>query len=297
MTNYTEDKEVKIPAAIHFLRLGYEYECVTDIFKDIDYDTGIYKKRFKNGLTKINENFDEYDVNSIISEISRTIKKDDSGKEFYEWLTNPGDKVKLIDFENIGKNDFAITCELRFYKNTNSYEYFRPDIITLINGIPLSFLEVKHKTHNYRGLIEETERIDKRQLKYKKFFNMFQIMTFSNNEENKKHEGIVDGSIYSTPTNKKYEKYYWIIDDEKFVYNHDLIDDTETESDKNKISADCTYEPENTDIDTPVNRFITSVYDKNRLLCQIKNGIEYLENCKCLKEYPNFSEEIKLEEI
>ena len=293
MINYIEDEEVKIPAAVHFLRLGYEYECVTEIFNDLDYDTGIHKKRLKSGLKKINENFDENDVSSIISEISRTIKKDESGKEFYDWLTNPGDKVKLIDFENIEKNDFTITCELRFYEKTNTYNYFRPDITTMINGIPLSFLEVKHKTHNYCGLKEETDRITERQSDYGKFFNMFQIMTFSNNEENKKHEGIVDGSIYSTP-NKEDQKYYWIIDDKEFFYKHEFINDSEIESDKNKIVADCTYEPENTDIDTPTNRFITSIYDKNRLLCLIKDGIEYRENGKYLKEYPASSEKIIL---
>lgn len=284
---YIEDKEVKIPAAIHFLRLGYEYECVTDIFNDIDYDTSIYKKRFKAGLKKINEDIDENEVDTIISKISKTIQKDDFGKEFHEWLINPGNEVKLIDFENIENNDFAITCELRFYVKTNSYDYFRPDIITLINGIPLSFLEVKHKTHNYCGLKDETDRIAKRQEEYTKFFNMFQIMTFSNNEENKKHEGIVDGSIYSTP-NKDYPEYYWITDDDNFFNEHDFANPVK-ECYINKILKDCTYEPENTDIDTPINRFITSIYDKNRLMYLIKDGIGYDENGKYLKECFDFS--------
>ena len=33
------------------------------------------------------------------------------GKEFYNWLINPNDRVKLIDFEDINNNDFAVVDE------------------------------------------------------------------------------------------------------------------------------------------------------------------------------------------
>ena len=42
------------------------------------------------------------------------IKNNDLGREFYNWLINPLDKVKLIDFDNIENNDFAVVDELPF---------------------------------------------------------------------------------------------------------------------------------------------------------------------------------------
>jgi hypothetical protein len=61
------------------------------------------------------------------------LKNNDLGKEFYNWLIDPKDKVKLIDFEDISKNDFAIVDELPFSLIEGTEEgSFRPDINILI---------------------------------------------------------------------------------------------------------------------------------------------------------------------
>ena len=73
-------------------------ECV------IEEHANIFINRFKSSLERINNQ----QIESIIEEISQIVKNNDSGKEFYNWLTNPQDKVKLIDFDNIENNDFAV---------------------------------------------------------------------------------------------------------------------------------------------------------------------------------------------
>ena len=71
------------------------------------------------------------------------LKNNDLGKEFYNWLIDPKDKVKLIDFEDISKNDFAIVDELPFSLIEGTEEgSFRPDINILIYVMALGeFIE------------------------------------------------------------------------------------------------------------------------------------------------------------
>ena len=113
MSKFNEDTRVKIPATIQFLRLGYNYQSLRDA--DIDFQTKIFKNRLKPALERINGRAFSYDeITEILVEINHVIKNNDMGKEFYNWLINPLDKVKLIDFEDFTNNDFAIVDELPF---------------------------------------------------------------------------------------------------------------------------------------------------------------------------------------
>ena len=110
---FNEDTRVKIPATIQFLRLGYDYQSIKNV--DVDFNTKIFRNRFKTSLEKINKRkFSDDEITSILSDIDNVIKNNDLGKEFYNWLINPIDKVKLIDFDNIENNDFAVVDELPF---------------------------------------------------------------------------------------------------------------------------------------------------------------------------------------
>ena len=130
---FNEDTRVKIPATIQFLRLGYNYQSMKNA--DIDFNTKIFINRFKKSLEKINEKeFSLDEIQSILLDIDNVIKNNDLGKEFYNWLINPIDKVKLIDFDNIENNDFAVVDELPFSIEEGTEEgSFRPAITILIN--------------------------------------------------------------------------------------------------------------------------------------------------------------------
>lgn len=188
---FNEDTRVKIPATIQFLRIGYHYQSLNNA--DIDFETKIFINHFKPALEKINgRSFSDGVIKDILMEINSVIKNNDLGKEFYNWLINPLSRIKLIDFENISNNDFAVVDELPFCITKGTEEgSFRPDITILINGIPLGFLEVK-KPNNDGGIQKE----------FKKFFNMLQMVSFSNNmeyEEEYDAEDVKAGSFYTTP--------------------------------------------------------------------------------------------------
>ena len=204
MPIFNEDTRVKIPATIQLLRLGYEYQSLRDA--DIDFGTKISINRFKPALEKLNGREFSYDeIKEILTEIGSLIKNNDLGKEFYQWLVNPLDRVMLIDFEHIEKNDFAVVDELPFSVIEGTEEgSFRPDINILINGIPLAFLEVK-KPNNDGGIQKEFDRMIHKRLAnadYKKFFHMIQFVAFSNNmpyEDTDDAEDVKAGSFYTTP--------------------------------------------------------------------------------------------------
>ena len=130
MGKFNEDTRVKIPATIQFLRLGYNYQSLKTDDVDIDFNTKIFVNRFKPALEKINGRPFTYDeIKSIITDIHNMLKNNDLGKEFYNWLIDPKDRVKLIDFSETTENDFAVVDELPFSIVEGTEEgSFRPDI-------------------------------------------------------------------------------------------------------------------------------------------------------------------------
>ena len=305
--NLNEDIGVKIPAILHFCKLGYEYQPIDKVKlgETTDNSTYIFLEKFKESLILINnKKFTDNEFENILSDINKSINKKDLGKEFHNWLINPGNKVKLIDFDTIDNNDFSIISELPYYGDCNE-KSFRPDITILINGIPLSFLEVK-KEYNPGAMEVEFNRITNDRISkeyFEKYFNMFQIISFSNNMKYEKIKWgstqFTNGSFYATP-NKSNIIYYRITNDEKFLKKHNFKDINEEII--AEIINNCKYDcncikssnfKEKLKPETPCNEFITSIYDKERILCLIKNSIEYSEEdekFKQMKEIPDFNE-------
>ncbi|WP_270428059.1 type I restriction endonuclease [Fusobacterium mortiferum] len=302
---FNEDTRVKIPATIQFLRLGYSYQSLKTDDVDIDFNTKIFVNRFKPALERINNRDFTYDeIKSILIDIHNILKNNDLGKEFYNWLIDPLDKVKLIDFDDISNNDFAVVDELPFSIVEGTEEgSFRPDINILVNGMPLAFLEVK-KPNNEGGIQKEFDRMINKRLKntdYKKFFNLIQIVSFSNNmeyEEDDDAEDVKAGSFYTTPNGTNTSFSFFREDDNNFH-----IDYQYKEIDVNKIKyimKDCGYNPAETDTPefeenlkttTPCNSFITSVFDMERFLYFLQYGIMYISEQvpqKHIMRYPQF---------
>lgn len=177
---FNEDTRVKIPATIHLLRLGYNYQSLKNA--DVDFNTKIIVNRFKPAIEKVNKTtYSEKELESLLLEIHTLIRNNDLGRSFYRRLVDTTADIKLIDFDNIENNDFAVIDELPFTVKRDTEEgSFRPDINILINGMPLAFLEVK-KPNNENGIQAEFKRMINERLKkpeFKKYFNMFQIVSF-----------------------------------------------------------------------------------------------------------------------
>lgn len=303
MTIFNEDTRVKIPATIQLLRLGYNYQSMRDA--DIDFNTKIFINRFKPALENINGREFSYDeMKELLMDINNVIKNNDLGKGFYTWLINPLEKVKLIDFQDFSKNDFAVVDELPFSIVPGTEEgSFRPDINILINGIPLAFLEVK-KPNNEGGIQKEFDRMLNQRLKnqdFKKFFNMIQCVSFSNNmeyEDSDEAEDVKVGSFYTTPNGTNTSFSFFREDDELYHLNYPY--EEVSEETIKYVMKDCGYKQSEADtpefeqnlrVDTPCNSFITSIFDQERFMYFLKYGIMYVNGKipeKHIMRYPQF---------
>ena len=311
MLHFNEDTRVKFPATIQFLRLGYEYQSLKGA--RIDFDTKIFIDRFKTSLERINKREIQNDeLFALLAEINTLIKNNDLGKEFYKRLLSSEHPIRVIDLDDYSNNDFAVVNELPFSVKEGTEEgSFRPDINILINGMPLAFLEVKHPD-NSGGIQVEFERMINKRLKnddYKKYFNLMQIISFSNNMEYEdSDDDIADevraGSFYTTPNGqsttfsffrediREYHSRYKLkeIDEAtvKFVVRDGGYDPIETET------------PEfNTNLSdlTSCNRFITSLFDKERFFYMLRYGIMFLTEIKKVHNAStNIDEEIPIKQ-
>jgi len=278
MTKFNEDTRVKIPSILHLCRLGYEYLSLKDAKWNID--TNIFTDIFKRSIIKINPDFDEEQAERLLVDTSLLLDNEDLGKAFYEKLiSNSG--TKLIDFDNFENNTFNVVTELT-YKNGD--EEFRPDIILLINGMPLAFIEVK-KPNNRDGIIAERERINRRfqNKKFRKFVNITQLMVFSNNMEYDNEEiEPLQGAFYASPSYKK-PIFNYFREEEKFDLTKILAD--EDDSLENDILKDNNLvviknSPEfltNKDPNTPTSRVLTSLFSKDRVAFILKYSIAYVD--------------------
>ena len=303
MAVFNEDMRVKIPATIQLLRLGYEYQSLREA--DVDFNTKIFINRFKPALEKINGrefSFDE--IKEVLVEINSVIKNNDLGKEFYNWLINPLDRVKIFDAQNWENNDFAVVDELPFSVIEGSEQgSFRPDINILVNGMPLGFLEVK-KPNNEGGIQKEFDRMINKRLvnpDHKKFFNLIQFVAFSNNmeyEDADDAEDVKAGSFYTTPNGTNTSFSFFREDDDKFYMDYPYLEITEEVV--RYVIKDCGYNSteydteefkENLKPGTPCNSFVTSLFDRERFVFFLRYGMMFLNGKvpeKHIMRYPQF---------
>ncbi len=305
MAVFNEDTRVKIPATIQFMRIGYEYQSLKDI--DLHTATRIAMNRFAPAIRRINgKNYSDAEILALVEEIHSVIRNNDMGQAFYNWLVDPQDRIKLIDFDNVENNDFAVVDELIFGKDGAESERegsFRPDINILINGIPLSFLEVK-RPNNEGGIQVEFERMLNKRLEkpeFKKFFNMLQVVCFSNNME---YENVDDaapaeevkaGSFYTTPNGQKTTFSFFREErprtDGFTAVTDDMVKYVLKDNHYSPAEADTPEFKTNLDPDTPCNRFVTSLFTKERILFYLHYGITYVDGAvkqKFIMRYPQF---------
>ena len=159
-----EDSRVKIPALVHFTRLGIPICQLKIKERNVDYDgdTNIFYSQFLSAINRINHKISYLQTQKkIIGELKIKLGNDDLGKSFFQILQSGIDGIKLIDFDDVGgaNNDYTVVTELPYENGDDS---FRPDIVVLINGIPLSFIEVKR--HNNREDFDRTKSYGEKDL-------------------------------------------------------------------------------------------------------------------------------------
>ncbi|MFP3886284.1 type I restriction endonuclease [Priestia filamentosa] len=290
---HNEDSRVKLPALIHFLRLGYEYQTKKAV--SIDTRNNIFVDVFRESINRINNiECSESRLKELLLEIETlTDNRKDKGKSFFNRLMdNMG--IKLIDLKEPMNNDFRVVSELTFSRDGES---FRPDITILVNGIPLAFVEVK-KPNNTNGIQAEFQRNQCRSSReeFVPYFNQMQILGFSNNLEYDDNELVkMSGSFYTTP-NGGSSSYNHFREERKIPVNEylseALIDRVLMDNGIMSIKETNEFHS-NLKPDMPCNLFITSLFSKERFISFIRYGIVYVDSIrdglnKHIIRYPQF---------
>lgn len=281
MAEFSENTRVKIPGIVHATRLGYKYISLKDEKSQIDSRMNIFKGIFKDSINRINNtDLNDNDIDKLLDEIDIELNNKDLGRTFYKSLLEGINGIKLIDFNDADSNSFNVLTELPY---ENGEENFRPDIIMLINGMPLGFIEVK-KPNNRNGIIAERDRINERfhNEKFRKFMNITQILVFSNNQEYNNDSIVpIEGAFYGTPSDKSVF-FNCFREEEPSIFDKiNDIDDTEENfilKDTNYVSIKGTNEySTNLSRMSPTNKLITSLFHKERILKLLRYGIAYVE--------------------
>ncbi|MCL5244480.1 type I restriction endonuclease [Cellulophaga sp. 20_2_10] len=283
---HNEDSRVKIPSILHLIQLGYTYLSLKGA--QWDENTNIFTAIFKERIQKINSNLSEKDIQKVYDDISISLEYEDLGRAFYNKLIDQSG-IKLIDFENFDNNSFHVVTELPYKKDD---ETFRPDIILLINGMPLVFIEVK-KPNNRNGVRDEHNRMQRRfqNKKFRKFINLTQLMVFSNNMEYSEDDTqMLEGAFYST-TNYRKPIFNYFREEETFDLNTILKPLSEEDEifvlkDTNLLSIKNSKEYQsNKDPNKATNSISTSLFQRDRLKFILRYAFAYVEEEKGLEKH------------
>ena len=285
---FNEDSRVKIPSILHLMRLGYEYLSLKDPSVHWDESTNIFTDIFKASITQINEGISEFDIDKCYGEVSLCLENEDLGKAFYEKLTDRSG-IKLIDFDDFNNNTFNVVTELTYKKDDDE---FRPDIILLINGMPLVFIEVK-KPNNRDGILAEHNRIKSRfqNKNFRHFVNMTQLMVFSNNMEyDDSSPEKIEGAFYASASYK--EPIFNYFREEQSFDLKDLLREIPDElestvlKDNNLLSIkDSPVFITNKNPNTPTNKISTSLFSHDRLAFLLEFGLTYVNTEQGLEKH------------
>lgn len=156
----TED-DLELQAIRWLEEQGYSYLYGPDIAPDGDkperasYSDVILIDRLKAAIQRINPRSDPFTLDQAVKQYMNPPSQDliTNNEAFHLMLTNGieveytregytrGDKIWLIDFDNIANNEFIVCNQFTVIENNINK---RPDLILFINGIPLIIIELKN---------------------------------------------------------------------------------------------------------------------------------------------------------
>ncbi len=150
-----------------FLKLGWQYVTPDEALRLRGGETGmVFRELFINQLQRLNADFaDHLMAEEIVKKIESIPANIEGNFTAWEYLKGfktvfvPGKKrernIKLLDTEDVDGNTFHVTEEFMF---TNGIKTIRHDIVFLINGIPLLFIETKAAS-KVEGMSEALEQV------------------------------------------------------------------------------------------------------------------------------------------
>ncbi|TYB90005.1 MAG: type I restriction endonuclease subunit R [Kosmotoga sp.] len=162
-----ERGSVQYPLTKYATEIGWKYVNPEEALRLRGGKTGfLFKELFINQIQKLNSEF----MNNILAEelvkkFGRVQPNITGNSEIWEYLKGiravnvPDEKrernVTFFDTDNIDRNTFHVTDEFVFSNGTNT---IRPDIVFLINGIPVLIIETKSAS-KFEGINEALAQI------------------------------------------------------------------------------------------------------------------------------------------
>ena len=142
-----------------------EYECLNGYeMERTDYSKVILEEDLKNAIYKINSNVTDEQVTEVLRQIKNLEHNNTilNNKQFTKYLlegcqvpiNENGETryktIKIVDFDNISNNTFKAINQYTIIEHSEK----RPDIIILINGLPLVVVELKSTVREDVKLID-----------------------------------------------------------------------------------------------------------------------------------------------
>jgi len=161
----TESQTVEKPLIKYARQAGWEYVSENEALNLRKGETGrLFYNVLRESLITLNASFlNETNVNGLIQKIDATTGTIEGNKQNLDWARGQGvffddrekrnRNVTLIDFNNPDNNIFQVTQQWS-YKNPRKKN--RPDVMFLINGMPLVIVE--NKTPSVKNSMEEAIR-------------------------------------------------------------------------------------------------------------------------------------------
>ena len=282
---HNELTRVQLPAALHLTRLGYTYLSRTsEELRNRDLSTNILVSVFKQQFLRFNNYASEADFDREFENIRLELDQDDLGRSFFKRIQGKSDYT-CINWNNLEANTFHIALEVTCQ---NGEDEFRPDITVFINGLPLSYIEVKQPDAIRDGkttIQSEKERTKIRfeNRKFRRFNNITQLIAFSDNQsyDDSQHQQL-QGAYYCTNAYSgtkfnsfKEERESELVGSlaplEESTIDL-LLNDVNRFALKSQVEFQTNLEPT-----SPCNSFLTSLFQKDRLFFMLRYGLVYVE--------------------
>lgn len=283
--DFSELTRVQIPAALHLMRMGYTYlSRNSKEIEERDPDTNILVSVFKEQFLTFNNYLTDEDFDRELANIKLELDQNDLGRSFFKRIQGQEGAV-YIDWENPEANTFHLALEVTCQ---NGQDEFRSDIVVFINGLPLSYIEVKQPNairDGKTGIQSEQDRTRYRfeNRKFRRFNNITQLIALSDNlpyisGQGQQKQGSYYGSNAYSKTKFNAFKEEREVDslnsivplrDEQIDF---VLEDVKRFALKSQPEFTTNLQP-----DTPCNTFLSSLYQKERLLFMLRFGLVYVE--------------------
>lgn len=283
--DFSELTRVQIPAALHLMRMGYTYlSRNSKEIEERDLDTNILVSVFKKQFLTFNNYLTDEDFERELANIKLELDQNDLGRSFFKRIQGQEGAV-YIDWENPEANTFHLALEVTCQ---NGQDEFRPDIVVFINGLPLSYIEVKQPNairDGKTGIQSEQDRTRYRfeNRKFRRFNNITQLIALSDNLPYISGQGQQkQGSYYGSNAYSK-TKFNAFKEEREVDFLNSIeplreeqidfvLEDVKRFALKSQPEFTTNLQP-----DTPCNTFLSSLYQKERLLFMLRFGLVYVE--------------------